>query len=75
MRRCADVKSLVFVVDEEPVVALISGSDRLDERRLSTVAGGPVPKPSADEVPRRDRIRGGWRTTSRTLDEVAMLRR
>jgi prolyl-tRNA editing enzyme YbaK/EbsC (Cys-tRNA(Pro) deacylase) len=44
------VKSLVFVVDEEPVVALISGSDRLDMDRLSTVAGGRVRKASADEV-------------------------
>src|SRR5262245_48490405 len=25
------VKSLVFLVDEEPVIALISGADRLDE--------------------------------------------
>ena len=34
------VKSLVFVVDDEPVVALVGGSDRLDERKLASAAGG-----------------------------------
>lgn len=36
----AIVKSLVFVVDEEPVVALVPGDRRLDLVRLATVAGG-----------------------------------
>src|SRR5215510_28716 len=30
----------VFVVDDEPVVALISGTDRLDEKQLAAVANG-----------------------------------
>ena len=36
----AIVKSLVFVVDEEPVVALVPGDRRLDPDRLATVAAG-----------------------------------
>jgi prolyl-tRNA editing enzyme YbaK/EbsC (Cys-tRNA(Pro) deacylase) len=44
------VKSLVFIVDEEPVVALVGGSDRLDEQRLAMTAGGRVRRASADEV-------------------------
>ena len=44
------VKSLVFIVDGEPVVALVGGSDRLDEERLATTAGGRVRRASADEV-------------------------
>jgi prolyl-tRNA editing enzyme YbaK/EbsC (Cys-tRNA(Pro) deacylase) len=38
------VKSLVFVAGGKPVVALVSGANRLDERRLATVAGEPVIK-------------------------------
>lgn len=44
------VKSLVFIVDDEPVVVLIGGSDRLDETRLATILGGRVRRASADEV-------------------------
>lgn len=45
------VKSLVFVVDGEPVVALVGGDDRLDERRLAAAAGGTeVRRANADEV-------------------------
>jgi prolyl-tRNA editing enzyme YbaK/EbsC (Cys-tRNA(Pro) deacylase) len=44
------VKSLVFVVDDEPVVVLVRGSDRLDESKLEAAAGGHVRKPSAAEV-------------------------
>ncbi len=33
------VKSLVFVADGEPVLALLSGADRLDPRRLATFVG------------------------------------
>lgn len=36
----AIVKSLVFVVGEEPVVALVPGDLRLDLAKLSTAAGG-----------------------------------
>ena len=34
------VKSLVFAVDGEPVVALVSGDNLLDEVKLANVAGG-----------------------------------
>lgn len=34
------VKSLVFAVDGEPVLALVSGSNRLDEAALAAAAGG-----------------------------------
>jgi Cys-tRNA(Pro) deacylase len=41
------VKSLVFVAADRPVVALVSGSNRLDEKRLAAVAGEPVRKADA----------------------------
>ncbi len=41
------VKSLVFVAAGRPVVALVSGANRLDERRLASVAGMPVTKADA----------------------------
>jgi prolyl-tRNA editing enzyme YbaK/EbsC (Cys-tRNA(Pro) deacylase) len=47
------VKSLVFVVDDEPVMALVGGADRLDEDRLAATCGaaaGSVRRASADEV-------------------------
>lgn len=54
------VKSLVFVVEtvttdgeahDEPVVALVGGADRLDERQLAEVAGATsARRASADEV-------------------------
>ena len=45
------VKSLVFLVDDEPVVALVGGADRLDEARLAVVAGGSkVRRADADAV-------------------------
>lgn len=47
----AIVKSLVFVVGEEPVVALVPGDLRLDTAKLSDVAGGgEVRRASLDEV-------------------------
>lgn len=42
------VKSLVFVAGGRPVVALVSGANRLDERRLGAVAGEPVVKADAE---------------------------
>ena len=42
------VKSLVFVAGGKPVVALVSGANRLDERRLAAVAGEPVAKADAE---------------------------
>lgn len=45
------VKSLVFVVDDEPVIALVGGADRLDEAKLVRAAAGRhVRRANADEV-------------------------
>ena len=46
------VKSLVFVVDDEPVLALVGGADQLDPVKLAAVAGGDgdVRRASADQV-------------------------
>ncbi len=45
------VKSLVFMVDGEPVVALLSGADRLDPGRLAAAMGGSdVRRAEGDEV-------------------------
>ena len=41
------VKSLVFVAAGRPVVALVSGANRLDESLLASVAGAPVVKADA----------------------------
>ncbi len=42
------VKSLVFMAAGRPVVALVSGANRLDEGRLAAVAGSPVTKADAE---------------------------
>ena len=42
------VKSLVFVAGGRPVVALVSGANRLDEGRLAAVAGAPGTKADAE---------------------------
>jgi Cys-tRNA(Pro) deacylase len=45
------VKSLVFVVDGAPVMALVAGHNRLDESRLATaLGGGTVKRADADLV-------------------------
>jgi prolyl-tRNA editing enzyme YbaK/EbsC (Cys-tRNA(Pro) deacylase) len=44
------VKSLVFMAGEEPVLALVSGDNRLDTARLSAYLERPVRRASADEV-------------------------
>jgi prolyl-tRNA editing enzyme YbaK/EbsC (Cys-tRNA(Pro) deacylase) len=41
------VKSLVFMAAGRPVVALVSGANRLDEGRLAAAAGEPVTKADA----------------------------
>jgi len=47
----AIVKSLVFVVDDEPVVALVPGDLRLDTARLAEAAGGDTSRrASLEEV-------------------------
>ena len=42
------VKSLVFVAGGRPVIALVSGANRLDEKRLAAAAGEPVVKADAE---------------------------
>ena len=42
------VKSLVFLAAGKPVVALVSGANRLDQDRLASVAGEPVRKADAE---------------------------
>src|SRR5438445_8266048 len=44
------VKSLVFVAAGRPVVALVSGANRLDERRLELAAGQPARNAGAQVV-------------------------
>ena len=47
------VKSLVFVAGDDPVLALVSGANRLDESKLAGVLGidaAEVRRASADEV-------------------------
>jgi prolyl-tRNA editing enzyme YbaK/EbsC (Cys-tRNA(Pro) deacylase) len=47
------VKSLVFMADDQPVLALTSGANRVDERRLAAAARAQeVRKADADEVRR-----------------------
>ncbi|HKF16553.1 MAG TPA: YbaK/EbsC family protein [Candidatus Dormibacteraeota bacterium] len=41
------VKSLIFTADGRPVVALVSGANRLNIGRLEALAGGPVTKADA----------------------------
>ena len=45
------VKSLVFLVDGAPVMALVAGDNQLDERKLSAAhGGGHVSRADADAV-------------------------
>ena len=45
------VKSLVFIADGEPVIALVSGADRLDPARLAAAVGATVVRRAdGDEV-------------------------
>ena len=44
------VKSLVFMAGQEPILALVSGANRLDMERLAAHLGRPVRRASADEV-------------------------
>lgn len=44
------VKSLVFVAGGVPVVALVSGANRVDEKRLAGAAGKPVRKADAESA-------------------------
>ena len=42
------VKSLVFTANGRPIVALVSGANRVDLGKLAEAAGGPVGKADAD---------------------------
>ena len=44
------VKSLVFVAAGRPIVALVSGGNRLDEGKLGSLAGRPVAKADAESA-------------------------
>src|ERR1700675_482642 len=44
------VKSLVFLAGDAPVIALVSGVNRLDTQRLGALAGAPIAKADADAV-------------------------
>jgi prolyl-tRNA editing enzyme YbaK/EbsC (Cys-tRNA(Pro) deacylase) len=44
------VKSLVFLVDGDPALVLVSGSNRLDTRKLAALAHGKVERADADVV-------------------------
>jgi Cys-tRNA(Pro) deacylase len=44
------VKSLVFLCDGAPVLALVSGSNRLDTKALGALAGGRIERADADAV-------------------------
>lgn len=45
------VKSLVFIADDKPVIALVAGTDRLDPARLASVLGaGEVRRATGDEA-------------------------
>ena len=43
-------KSLVFMVDGAPIMVIASGVNRVDERKLATLAGGKVRRADADNV-------------------------
>lgn len=44
------VKSLVFLAGGEPVLALVSGPNRLDVDKLAALAGAPITRADADRV-------------------------
>jgi prolyl-tRNA editing enzyme YbaK/EbsC (Cys-tRNA(Pro) deacylase) len=48
----AIVKSLVFLVDDRPVLVVASGANRVDESRLGRLAGGTVRRADAETVRR-----------------------
>jgi prolyl-tRNA editing enzyme YbaK/EbsC (Cys-tRNA(Pro) deacylase) len=46
------VKSLVFMADDRPVLALTSGSNRVDERKLAALAGADIVRRASPEEAR-----------------------
>ncbi|MEO6577705.1 MAG: YbaK/EbsC family protein [Candidatus Limnocylindria bacterium] len=47
------VKSLVFMVDESPTIALVSGTNRVDTARLARAAGGSTARRADGDEARR----------------------
>ncbi len=43
-------KSLVFVAGDRPVLAIASGANRVDTRRLAAAAGGPIRRADPETV-------------------------
>ena len=44
------VKSLVFVAGDQPVLALVSGANRVDTHKLASAAGAPIRRADASIV-------------------------
>jgi Cys-tRNA(Pro) deacylase len=44
------VKSLVFLSGDQPILALVSGENRVDTQRLGEITGGAIKRASADEA-------------------------
>ncbi len=44
------VKSLVFLAGEQPILAMVSGTNRVDTEKLATLAGAPIGRANADVV-------------------------
>jgi Cys-tRNA(Pro) deacylase len=44
------VKSLVFLADGRPILALVSGANRLDTAKLAQIAGAKITRADADAV-------------------------
>jgi len=44
------VKSLIFLADGQPILALVSGANRLDTAKLAQIAGAKISRADADTV-------------------------
>ncbi len=44
------VKSLVFLAGTQPILALVSGANRVDSAKLAAAAGAPIKRVDADAV-------------------------
>jgi Cys-tRNA(Pro) deacylase len=44
------VKSLVFLSGDQPILALVSGENRVDTQRLEEITGGSITRASADDA-------------------------
>ena len=60
------VKSLIFAVDGDVVLAYVSGANQLDERKLAAAAGGDAVRPRRRRHrPHRHRLPDRWRAAVR----------